>query len=70
MEREQPLLSYPTVCQYVGQLFLETRHELEQLGLQVRDLQQRVVAAEKSRDEALSLLARARAAKQESAGNG
>lgn len=49
-------LDYPTVCQYVGQLFLETRHALERLTSENEALRQRAAAAEQARDEAVRAL--------------
>lgn len=60
MMQQEPSLNYPTVCKYVGQLFLESRHELEQVVQQVRqreaELNDRLAAAEKERDDALRLV--------------
>jgi hypothetical protein len=39
-------LSYEEVCRYAGQLFLETRHQLELLTA-------RALAAERERDQAV-----------------
>jgi hypothetical protein len=47
----QETLDYPTVCQYVGQVYLETRHQIEQLAC-------KLATAERERDDALRLLAR------------
>jgi len=49
-------LDFPTVCKYVGQLYLESRHELEQLALREADLKARLAQLEKERDDALKLL--------------
>lgn len=53
MPRDQ--LDYAATCQYVGQLFLETRHEIEVRGREVLELRRQLQAAEKERDDALAL---------------
>lgn len=45
-----PILSYEQVCKLVGQLYLESRQEIESLS-------RKAVQAEHDRNEALKLLA-------------
>jgi hypothetical protein len=53
-------LDFPTVCKYVGQLFLESRHELEQSRQREAELADRfaiqLATVEKERDDALRLI--------------
>lgn len=49
-------LDYQTVCKYAGQLFLETRLELERSAENSSDLQLKLATALKERDDALRLL--------------
>lgn len=58
MDRNNP--SYDDICRFVGQLFIESRHHLEQLTRNAQstidNLRSRVGQLEKERDGALSLL--------------
>jgi hypothetical protein len=46
-------LNYEDICRYVGQMFLETRHQLELLSA-------RAAAAEQERDQAVQALRNAK----------
>lgn len=58
MDRNTP--SYDDVCRHVGQLFLESRHQIDHLSKTARqtidELRERLSRAETERDGALSLL--------------
>lgn len=51
-------LDYPTVCQYVGQLYLESRAQIELMKAKERDLGVRLEEAVRQRDEAVAALAK------------
>ena len=55
-------LDYKSVCTYVGQVFLETRHQLEQLTAQNQALRNQLAQAEQARDEAIAAVAKFRPA--------
>lgn len=64
-------IDYKTLCQYVGQLFLETRHAVESVAQQQQQreaaLEAEIASARKERDEALAALVRHRAQTQQGA---
>jgi hypothetical protein len=51
-------LDFPALCQYVGHLFLTSRHQAELAARECADLRARLAAAERDRDAALRLLPR------------
>lgn len=57
---QSPGLPYEAICQYVGQLFLETRHQFEQLSAENFSLRQRVTQLEDEKQKTLSLLPKGR----------
>jgi hypothetical protein len=48
--------TYEDVCRYVGQLFLETRHQLESVANDAANTRREAQQAREERDAALSLL--------------
>lgn len=49
-------ISYEDACRYAGQLFLESRHNLQKQNEAMQLLRDKAAQAERERDEALSLL--------------
>jgi hypothetical protein len=49
-------LDYKTMCEYVGQLFLETRHQLADISDRAEVLARRVTELARERDELLQMM--------------